>query len=178
MHKIAEVLCTTLLKGYLLTLRVSVPRISPAIIALWHQDLPASIAAFKHQSISVQISASPDGSIAHRLCQSLGYTTYKGSSSSLQGSIRSLLKKLHDGGSIGIALDGPRGPAGICNSGAPWLHTQSGTPLYLVTISYQKSLRIRSWDRMHFPLPFSKVVVTLNSVSPVTHSIIQKQFKG
>ncbi|MGL1902839.1 MAG: DUF374 domain-containing protein [Fibrobacterales bacterium] len=178
MYKFIEALGTALLKGYLLTLRVSVPRIPQGIIALWHQDLPASIAAFKYQSITVQISASRDGSIAHRLCQSLGYTTYKGSSSSLQGSIRSLLKTLHNGGSVGIALDGPRGPAGICSNGAPWLHAQSGTPLYLATISYKKSLRIHSWDRMHFPLPFSKVIVSLNPVSPVTCSLIQKQFKG
>ncbi len=172
------ILLELFLRLYLKTVRVSftTPLATPCIIALWHKDLPACITAFKHQNITVQISASKDAQVAHALCNKLGYSTCAGSSSSLQGSIRQLHHALIKGRSVGVALDGPRGPAGKCSRGPVWLHKKTQVPIAIVTVHYSRSLRINSWDTMHFPLPFSKVTLSLTSLSDPTVSAIEELY--
>jgi lysophospholipid acyltransferase (LPLAT)-like uncharacterized protein len=171
-------IATHILKIYLRTIRVYTPKAIPkgAILALWHKDLPASIKAFSYNSITVQISASKDGKIAHSLCRSMGYKTIAGSSSSLQASIRSLKKSIESDNSCGITLDGPKGPAGKCSAGALWLTRKTKAPLFLITATYSLSYRIKSWDRMHLPLPFSRVTVNLTPIEQPTVSAIEKLF--
>ncbi len=174
----STILLEFFLRLYLKTVRVSLstPYATPCIIALWHKDLPACITAFKHQNITVQISASKDAQVAHRLCRKLGYTTCTGSSSSLQGSIRHLHQALNNGQSVGVALDGPRGPAGKSSGGTLWLHKKTQATVAIATVHYSRSFRLNSWDKMHFPLPFSKVTLSMISLSDPTVSAIEELY--
>jgi len=135
----------------------SVPE--PAVIGLWHQDLPACLAAFKYRNIAVLISRSPDGSRFTRLSESLGYDVFRGSSSRGQSEVRHLLQALKDGRSAGMALDGPRGPALVAKPGAEWLAQKANVPLVNPRVKYSCAFRLKSWDRTFIPLPFSKITI-------------------
>jgi len=131
----------------------------PAVIGLWHQDLPACLAAFKYRNIAVLISKSPDGSRFTKLAESLGYNVFRGSSSRGQSEVRHLLKSLRAGNSAGMALDGPRGPALVAKPGAEWLAQKANVPLVNVCVKYSCAFRLKSWDRTFIPLPFSKISI-------------------
>ncbi|MDR2580554.1 MAG: DUF374 domain-containing protein [Fibromonadaceae bacterium] len=155
-----------LLKLLVLSWRVWFEKPVPgnAVIALWHQDLPACLAAFKSRNIAVLISQSRDGSKFANLAQSLGYNVFRGSSSRGQSEIKHLLKALKNGNSAGMALDGPRGPALQAKPGAKWLAEKASVPLVSVNVKYSCAFRLKSWDKTFIPLPFSKVRVLLKNV--------------
>ncbi|MDR3001066.1 MAG: DUF374 domain-containing protein [Fibromonadaceae bacterium] len=131
----------------------------PAVIGLWHQDLPACLAAFKRKDIAVLISKSQDGSKFARLAQSLGYNVFRGSSSRGQSEVRHLLLALKSGNSAGMALDGPKGPALVAKPGAEWLAEKAKVPLINVSVKYSCAFRLKSWDKTYIPLPFSKIEI-------------------
>jgi len=130
-----------------------------AVVGLWHQDLPACLAAFKHKNIAVLISQSGDGSKFAKLAESLGYNVFRGSSSKGQSEVKHLLKALKNGNSAGMALDGPKGPALIAKPGAKWLSERAKTPLVEVKVKYGHAIRLKSWDKTFIPLPFSKISI-------------------
>jgi lysophospholipid acyltransferase (LPLAT)-like uncharacterized protein len=154
----------TLLKLLALSWRVQfekpLPK-GPAVIGLWHQDLPACLAAFRHRNIAVMVSKSRDGSRFARLCQSLGYDVFRGSSSRGQSEVRHLLFALKNGRAAGMALDGPRGPALVAKPGAKWLAQKAEARLVCVDVKYSCAFRLKSWDKTFIPLPFSKITIFL-----------------
>ena len=131
----------------------------PAVIGLWHRDLPACLAAFKYKNIAVLISQSRDGNRFAKLAQSLGYDVFRGSSSRGQSEIKHLLKALKNGNSAGMALDGPKGPALIAKPGTKWLAEKAEVPLVEIKVKYSRTFRLNSWDRTFIPLPFSKITI-------------------
>jgi len=135
----------------------------PIVIGLWHQDLPACLAAFKRRNIAVLISKSNDGSKFAKLSKSLGYDVFRGSGSRGQSEVRHLLKALGEGRSAGMALDGPKGPALIAKPGAEWLSRKALVPLVEVEVKYSRAIRLNSWDKTFIPLPFSKVSILLRN---------------
>ncbi|MDR2583632.1 MAG: DUF374 domain-containing protein [Fibromonadaceae bacterium] len=139
------------------------PAGEPVVIGLWHQDLPACLAAFKRRNIAVLISKSDDGSKFAKLSKSLGYDVFRGSGSRGQSEVRHLLKALAEGRSAGMALDGPKGPALIAKPGAEWLCRKALVPLVEVNVKYSRAFRLKkSWDKTFIPLPFSKISIFLN----------------
>jgi lysophospholipid acyltransferase (LPLAT)-like uncharacterized protein len=137
----------------------------PIVIALWHQDLPACLAAFKWRNIAVLISKSNDGSKFAKLSKSLGYDVFRGSGSRGQSEVRHLLKALGEGRSAGMALDGPKGPALVAKPGAEWLSRKALVPLMEVDVKYGNAFRLKnSWDKTFIPLPFSKISIFLRNI--------------
>lgn len=157
-------LLSFMIYGWLKSLRISfsqnIPQ-PPHLWALWHRDLPACMAAFAHRNIHVMISASQDGNIARKIAQWMGYNVYTGSSSRRAESLRHLLRSLHQHQSVGMALDGPRGPQGIAKPGIFFLQKRSQLPIALIQVQYQKSYRLKTWDRMEIPLPFTSVRISV-----------------
>lgn len=129
------------------------------VFGLWHQDLPACMAAFRYREIAVMISASHDGDWASMVAQRLGYQVVRGSGSRKGESVRHLVFALRKGRNVGMALDGPRGPALQEKPGAEWLSQQSGSPLVKLHLEAFPAFRVRSWDRTIVPLPFATIRV-------------------
>jgi lysophospholipid acyltransferase (LPLAT)-like uncharacterized protein len=152
-----------ILKLLVLSWRVRFERPVPdnVVIGLWHQDLPACLAAFKRKNIAVLISKSPDGTKFARLSESLGYNVFRGSSSRGGSEAKHLLKALNGGFSAGMALDGPRGPALVAKPGAEWLAKKAGVPLVNASVRYSRAFRLKSWDRTFIPWPFSEICVSI-----------------
>jgi lysophospholipid acyltransferase (LPLAT)-like uncharacterized protein len=107
------------------------------------------------------VSKSQDGSRFARICESLGYDVFRGSSSRGQSEVRHLLNALKCGRAAGMALDGPKGPALAAKPGATWLAQKAGVALVNVNVKYSCAFRLKSWDKTFIPLPFSKITIFL-----------------
>ncbi|HHX16123.1 MAG TPA: DUF374 domain-containing protein [Fibrobacter sp.] len=131
----------------------------PGVLALWHKDLMACAAAFKHKKVHVLVSQSRDGELFSRCVSLLGYKVARGSDSKGALSVRHLLRSLAKGSSVGMAMDGPKGPPLVPKAGVLWLAKKSEAPTWKLSVEYGRFIRIKSWDRMIIPLPFSKIKV-------------------
>ncbi|NLB64099.1 MAG: DUF374 domain-containing protein [Fibrobacter sp.] len=146
---------------WLKTLRFKIKDREPdGILALWHKDMPAALTTFAHQDITIMISSSKDGNFATKVAESLGYTVKRGSSSRGYETLRTLVRALRKGESVGMALDGPKGPPMVAKPGCSWLSKQSKRPIAYLNFEYSASVTLRTWDSMRIPLPFSKILVS------------------
>jgi lysophospholipid acyltransferase (LPLAT)-like uncharacterized protein len=147
-------------------------QLNRVIFAIWHQDLPASIAlnhAFRPiKAWATLISSSQDGNTLARLLKHFHFKISRGSSSKNQLAIRSLYKDLSHNHSVLIALDGPRGPAFVAKKGPFWLAEKTESPIYILQFSAKHSFRISSWDKMIWPFPFKRIQITLIEASKDT----------
>jgi len=130
------------------------------IYAFWHDRIIAGTYFFRNQRIIVLSSQSFDSEYTARCIQRLGYGIVKGSSSKravagLVGMIR-MMKK---GYAAAFTLDGPRGPRYEVKMGPVILAQKTGNPLLPFVVECRKSWRLRSWDRLNIPKPFTQVAV-------------------
>ena len=81
--------------------------------------------------------------------------------SSSRGGARALLQMVREvrrtGGVVGHVVDGPLGPPGEVEPGVILLAQRSGAAIVPVYFSAQRCWRMRSWDRMELPKPFSPI---------------------
>lgn len=136
------------------------------VLALWHRDLAACTAAFKDKNIHVLISQSADGEKFAQIAKALGYEVTRGSSSRGSLYIRHLLKSLRDKRSVGMALDGPKGPAFEAKPGTLWLINKSNQPAWMLSPRYGAHMQLKSWDKSIIPFPFSKIVMKVDAFPP------------
>jgi len=66
--------------------------------------------------------------------------------------------------------DGPRGPAGVLKDGVLHISQQSGVPILPIRFRPSRFVRLRGWDRKHFPLPFGRIRVDYGTPVSVTES--------
>lgn len=131
------------------------------VLGLWHQDLLASCAAFKDKGVHVLVSESGDGEIFARAAKFLGYTVTRGSDTSGASNVRHLLKSLENGQFVGMALDGPRGPALEVKPGSRWLAESANAPLWHIVPHYGAHITLKTWDRFIVPLPLSSIDIEI-----------------
>ena len=112
---------------------------------------------YRNLGIHGFVSQSRDGELLARTLRYFGYASVRGSSSrgGFAG-MRGLLNALRDGHDVGLAPDGPRGPAGIVQKGVVALAQLSGAPIRPVAWSASRVWRAKSWDRFVIPKPFSR----------------------
>ena len=70
---------------------------------------------------------------------------------------RDLIRKVKDGHDAGITPDGSRGPKYEAKAGGLFVARASRSPVALVSFSYGRAIRLKSWDEFVIPLPFSRV---------------------
>ena len=114
----------------------------------------------KFRQAAVLTSASRDGAMLASVMRRFGLEAVRGSSSrrGAQAMIecRRLLKKNYY---IGITPDGPRGPVYEMQPGVVQLARLCAVPIVPITVEYEKSWRLKSWDHFFIPKPFSVVRV-------------------
>lgn len=95
------------------------------------------------------------------ICRQLHYETVPvTNSASAFIRLRSLVRR---GYFIGLALDGPRGPAQSVKKGALQLSKITQRPIVAVNICVKKSYRMKKrWDRYEIPLPFTQMDAILS----------------
>jgi lysophospholipid acyltransferase (LPLAT)-like uncharacterized protein len=65
------------------------------------------------------------------------------------------------GYSTTISPDGPYGPPRVLKKGVLHMALQSGVPIVPVTITSSRFIRLKTWDDKRLPLPFSRIIVTV-----------------
>jgi len=162
-----QVLLTKVIEWWIRSLRIKLvipSNLEAGVLALWHRDLVACTAAFKDKNVHVLISQSADGENFAKIAQTLGYEVSRGSSSHGSLHIRHLLKSLYEERYVGMALDGPKGPAFEAKPGTLWLIHKSNRPAWMLSPHYGIHIQLKSWDKSIIPFPFSKIVMNLDPV--------------
>lgn len=111
------------------------------------------------------VSPSKDGELAARLLRHLRVTAVRGSgrrSGALAMRDMYVAIKEQDLSPL-IAPDGSTGPAHEFKPGAIMLARLSGSPVIPVSFACSRGTRLRTWDRLLVPWPFSRVVVTVGA---------------
>jgi len=105
------------------------------------------------------ISAHRDGRIIAGAMTYFGIETIAGSTSRGGSSaLRKILKRLKEGGCVGITPDGPRGPAMTVSIGIVNIARLAGVPIVPATYATSRRRELASWDRFHLALPFGRGV--------------------
>lgn len=134
----------------------------PVIVALWHQRLMMSPWLFDVSlgRICTLTSSARAGRLAGQVQARFGFDTIAMSSHKRHVALsREVLGKIRDGYSIGIATDGPRGPARIASTVPLVWARSSGCRVFVVSFSANRVIEFPTWDRMWLPTPFSKGVL-------------------
>lgn len=130
----------------------------------WHQRQIFAIAYLRSlRALGVNpgalVSPSKDGELGARLLDKLGVVAVRGSgrrSGALAMRDMYLAIKEQDLSPL-IAPDGSTGPAHEFKPGAIMLARLSGSPVVPISFACKRGIRLRTWDRLLVPLPFTRV---------------------
>lgn len=133
----------------------------PAILVLWHQRVMMSPYLFDPSlgPICSLTSSSRAGRLAGNVTKRFGMDTINMSSHQRHVALtRAVLRRIREGTSVGIAADGPRGPARIASSvPATWARA-TRKRVFLVSYSARRVHVLPTWDRLWFPALWTRGV--------------------
>ena len=160
LHALVQLWCRTL--RYAETNRISMEQYTqagkPVVICLWHDEIFPLFRLKRDLRMVAMVSASRDGELLARVLRLVDVESVRGSSS--RGGLRALLqaeKRMREGLSACLTVDGPRGPRHEAKKGAIFLACKAGVPLVPIRIFMDKKWRFNSWDRFQLPKPWSHV---------------------
>lgn len=139
------------------------------IIALLHGNALCVSMLGIDRGIYALVSRFRDGDIAERFLLDLGYRVVRGSSEEGKpqkgGSVGflKLLKALREGETVAITVDGPKGPYGSVKKGIIHLAQKAGIPIIPIYVSFDWCIRLKTWDRLIIPFPFSRAKVKIGN---------------
>ncbi|MBI4515267.1 MAG: lysophospholipid acyltransferase family protein [Deltaproteobacteria bacterium] len=134
------------------------------IIAFWHNRAVLMPAAYRGAKMCVINSQSRDGEIATRALARWGIRSVRGSAT--RGGVAGFLQLVaayREGYDLAVVPDGPRGPCYVVKPGVIHLAKTTGAPIVPVSYAAAWQARVRSWDRLIIPLPFSRVVIVVGT---------------
>lgn len=129
------------------------------IMVFWHRKIFTVCNATRTiKKKASMVSSSKDGEILSELLRREGNEIIRGSSN--KDNIKSLkesMKFVKKGYSLGIAIDGPKGPIFEPKAGAIYIAQKTGLPIIPVSSFCSKRWIFRNvWDRLEIPKPFSR----------------------
>ena len=127
--------------------------------AFWHARIIMIPFLYPGKALHILVSQHRDGEIIANILRQFGFCLVRGSSSKGgHDALREMMRLLRADNDLGIAADGPRGPAEVLKPGAAQLGRISGKAVIPISFSASMAFRFTSWDRFMFPLPFSRGV--------------------
>lgn len=139
-------------------LRIRWERGENVIVAFWHNRLLMMPLLAAGVPVSIMVSQHRDGDIATRALAPLGIRTVRGSST--RGGVsgfRGLVEAYRRGDTLAVIPDGPRGPLYEAKPGVIRLGKATGATIFPVSCAVSRFIRLRSWDQLVIPVPFSRV---------------------
>jgi len=134
------------------------------IMVFWHERIFLTTYWWRNRGIVVLTSQSRDGEYIARFIQRLGYGAVRGSSTrGSVGAVIELARLMRAGCAAGLVVDGPRGPRRIAKMGAVLLAKRTGHPILPFTTAGARYWRLKSWDRLQVPKPFTRAKVFVGS---------------
>ena len=130
--------------------------------------------------ITLLASQSRDGELVTRVCRRWGLNTVRGSAS--RGGVpamRALHRAITRQGSSPILIpDGPRGPIYRFKVGVAILAQTSRAPILPIGFAARRFWRLRSWDRIIVPWPFTEVTVVVGALEHVSRGLSGDQLEA
>ena len=130
---------------------------------MWHNRilfLGGIVPKVFRKRCTVLISNSRDGEYISVIARKFDVEPVRGSSSKgALHALHGLSNAIGNGISPVITLDGPRGPRYAPHPGAIMLAMQHNVPVVPFSINASSYWQMKSWDKLQFPKPFSKVEV-------------------
>ena len=123
--------------------------------------------------LHTMVSRSEDGELITRWIESIGASASRGSSSrGGSAALRSMVRLMNSqpGGAV-TTPDGPRGPEREVQAGTILLAQLSGAPILPMSFAADRTWRVRSWDRLIVPKPFSRFHVVIGDPVEVAREI-------
>lgn len=133
----------------------------PVIFVVWHQRLMMAPYMFDLSlgPICSLTSAGRAGRMVGALLGRFGWENISMSSHKRHVALsREVLRRMKQGVSVGIAADGPRGPARVSSTVPLVWAKSSGCRVFAVSFSASRVVEFPTWDRMWLPAPFSRGV--------------------
>lgn len=151
----------------------------PVLLSFWHNRVFLGAGYLYHSwirrgfDITVLTSQSRDGELVAELARQWGLSVVRGSSSrGGRAALRALHRAVVKNGSSPILIpDGPRGPIYEFKVGAAVLSQTSGASILPIGFAAQRFFRIKSWDRIIVPWPFSKVTVCVGEPRQIPNKL-------
>ena len=126
----------------------------PVLLVMWHSRclMAAEHWPVKDGPLSSLYNSSPVGRLAGALHRQAGLQPMQMSKSrSNRSASRRVLRRVKEGGSIGMTADGPTGPAlQVQPAVLEWARV-TGMPIFAYAYSTAKQKRMSSWDKMLVP---------------------------
>ena len=157
--------------------------LTPVIFALWHNRIftipPIWWKTGGNGRKSVVLtSASKDGAILSRAMAVFGLGAVRGSSSRRAvAALIGMKRALKDGLDVCITPDGPRGPRYGFHAGVIKLAESAGAPIVPIHARYSSAWRLKTWDRLVIPKPFSRVRVIFDEMLVVPPKLDEAAFE-
>ena len=135
----------------------------PVIFAFWHNRQGFLLYPYrKHKKMCVLVSLSKDGEYIARALPKFNMVATRGSTTRGGAlAFRGLLSKAHEGFSLALTPDGPRGPVYQASQGVLALARKTGLPIVPVGVYATHKFAVNSWDKFQVILPFGKCAVVL-----------------
>lgn len=162
----------------------------PLIIVFWHNRLVMMpFIKKKTKKLNPQyeflILASRhfDGQFVTKIMDKFGLATVSGSSKMGRNnnrgievsSFRKIFKSLENNVSLAVTPDGPRGPAQKINGEIIEISKISKVPIIPISYSSSNYFRLKSWDRLVFPLPFSTICYYFGEIITIDENASEEE---
>ena len=133
----------------------------PVVVVLWHEfSLMAPVHwPLKHGQLCSLRDTSPIGMVSGAVQARFGLDPIAMSAKmSNRTASREILRRVRAGKSIGLTADGPLGPVHqVKNAALDWARA-TGCPVFLYAYATKRHKRLKTWDNMVLPLPFTRGV--------------------
>jgi hypothetical protein len=137
----------------------------PQVFCLWHNRLAFAVPIYRRficprsprVGMAAMVSASKDGGFLAGIFEIMDVEAVRGSSSRRGAqALLELAKLAQRGFDLTITPDGPRGPIYRVQDGIIALAQVTGLPVIPCSYYFHSKVRLKSWDRLQIPLPFSR----------------------
>ncbi len=140
----------------------------PLIFACLHRDILGCIMYVRPARPYLLVSGSDDGRI---LVETLGPRDYRyirgATGENGSRALVALRRVLEAGDSIGLAVDGPKGPFGVVQPGGLQLARLTGAPLVPLRPVFRPHLVLNTWDRTIVPWPLARCAMEVGPIQKV-----------
>lgn len=140
----------------------------PLVAIIWHECSLMAPAHWprKNGTITTLSDTSPIGQTSAAVQRRFGMaSTGVPERGGAIAATRDVLGRLRSGVSVGLTGDGPVGPARVLNDAPLDWARAAGVPVFVYAFAMHRQKRLKSWDKMIFPMPFSRGAVVYRKFS-------------
>jgi lysophospholipid acyltransferase (LPLAT)-like uncharacterized protein len=131
------------------------------IFALWHENT-FILEWYRDKRIAIYVSNDFRGKVLGRVGRKLGYDVIELRKDRAK-SVVDMGRKIKNGQSVIMAVDGPYGPNKEIKEGTQYLSDKFMVPTVAVSLEYKMAMTLFwRWDKYKIPLPFSKVKIVFS----------------